>query len=124
MLVQSCDSEAIDKTPLAASFTGNNVQALVRSACQSGRTESTELSNNLMFTISAKGCHTVITMRESIVDREVGVQFARPFFLALLNKQGAFPVTLQQARDAIQRLLEQDEQWKDNLMAGESPPVS
>jgi tetratricopeptide (TPR) repeat protein len=109
--------ELVDESMLADSFSGTSVQALVLSACQSGKAVSTDLNNGLMFKMAAKGVPHVIAMRESIFDR-AGVQFARSFFMALLDENGSLAVALQQGRSAIRRPFEHDERFKDSLLAG------
>ena len=106
------NGEEIDETQLAEAFSGTGVQAMVLSACQSGKAVSTNLNNGLMFTLSAKGVPHVIAMRESIFD-PAGIQFAHAFFEALL-KEKAIAIALQQARAAIRKPFEHEEKFKDS----------
>jgi len=108
------DGELVDESALAEAFSGTAVQALVLSACQSGKAASTNLNNGLMFRLAARVPH-VIAMRESIFDR-AGVQFARAFFAALLHENG-IGFALQQARDAIRKPFEQDERLAGSPLA-------
>jgi len=109
------NGELVDESALAEAFSGTVVQALVLSACQSGKAVSTNLNNGLMFRLAARGVPHVIAMRESIYDR-AGVQFARAFFAALLHEKG-IGFALQQGRDAISRPFEQDERFRDSPLA-------
>ena len=100
--------ELVDEERLAGAFSGTAVQALILSACESGQSVSTDLSNGLMYALAQRGIPHVVGMRESIFDR-AGVQFARGFFEALLEKRG-IAEALQQARRAIIQPLREDEE--------------
>ena len=97
----------VDEVSLAEAFSGTAVQALILSACQSGKAVSTNLNNGLMYALAQRGIPHVVGMRESIFDR-AGVQFAKGFFGALLEKRGV-AVALQAARRAIIQPLKNDE---------------
>ncbi|NTV66733.1 MAG: tetratricopeptide repeat protein [Chlorobaculum sp.] len=107
----------VDEVALAEAFSGTAVQALILSACQSGKAVSTNLNNGLMFTLSAKGVPHVVAMRESIYD-QAGIQFARAFFTALLVENGSLAVALQQGRSAIRRPFEHEERFRHSPLAG------
>ena len=107
--------ELVDEERLAATFTGTTVQAVILSACHSGKASSASLNNGLMQRLADKGIPHVIGMRESILDR-AGLQFARPFFGALMQ-QRSIAASLQQARRAIVRPLHDDEELRHSPLA-------
>ena len=84
---------------IAQAFVGSCVQAVVLSACESGKSISTALSDGLSRQLSLRGVPHVIGMRESILD-QAGIQFARAFCDAIA-RQERVDVALQQAREAI-----------------------
>jgi tetratricopeptide (TPR) repeat protein len=107
--------ELVDEEQLAAAFTGTTVQAVILSACHSGKASSASLNNGLMQRLADKGIPHVIGMRESILDR-AGLQFARAFFGALMQQQ-SIAASLQQARRAIVRPLHDDEELRHSPLA-------
>ncbi len=107
--------ELVDEEQLAAAFTGTTVQAVILSACQSGKASSASLNNGLMQRLADKGIPHVIGMRESILDR-AGLQFARAFFGALMQQE-SIAASLQQARRAIVRPLHDDEELRHSPLA-------
>ncbi|RXK85164.1 CHAT domain-containing protein, partial [Chlorobaculum sp. 24CR] len=111
----SGDGELVDEQRLAEAFSGTAVQALILSACQSGQSVSSDLNNGLMYALAQRGIPHVVGMRESIFDR-AGVQFARGFFGALLEKRG-IAEALQQARRAITKPLRDDEEARRYKLA-------
>ena len=96
-------SEAVRDQDLAAAFTGSHVQAVVLSACQSGKAASGHLAAGLANQLIQMGITHVIGMRESISDR-AGILFARHFCDAI-GRQERIDVALQQARQAITQPL-------------------
>jgi len=79
------DSEPIKEDEIASALIGMGVQAVVLSACESGKAASDALSNGLTRKISALGILHVIGMRESILDL-AGIQFALiNFFLPVAH---------------------------------------
>ncbi|NTV21743.1 MAG: tetratricopeptide repeat protein [Chlorobium limicola] len=108
----------VDEDTLAGAFRGTAVQGVVLSACQSGKAVSSDLNNGLMYALAQKGMPHVIGMRESILDR-TGIQFARGFFTALLEKRN-IAEALRQARSAIMKPLQEDEDAKRYLYAEHS----
>jgi tetratricopeptide (TPR) repeat protein len=107
--------ELVDEERLAAAFTGTTVQAVILSACHSGKASSASLNNGLMQRLADKGIPHVLGMRESILDR-AGLQFARAFFGALMQQQ-SIAASLQQARRAIVRPLHDDEELRHSPLA-------
>ena len=107
--------ELVDEEQLAAAFTDTTVQAVILSACHSGKASSASLNNGLMQRLADKGIPHVIGMRESILDR-AGLQFARVFFGALMQQQ-SIAASLQQARRAIVRPLHDDEELRHSPLA-------
>ncbi len=107
--------ELVDEERLAAAFTGTTLQAVILSACHSGKASSASLNNGLMQRLADKGIPHVIGMRESILDR-AGLQFARAFFGALMQQE-SIAASLQQARRAIVRPLHDDEELRHSHLA-------
>ncbi len=107
--------ELVDEEQLAAVFTGTTVQAVILSACHSGKASSASLNNGLMQRLADKGIPHVIGMRESILDR-AGLQFARAFLGALMQQQ-SIAAALQQARRAIVLPLRDDEEFRQSPLA-------
>ena len=107
--------ELVDEEQLAAAFTDTTVQAVILSACHSGKASSASLNNGLMQRLADKGIPHVIGMRESILDR-AGLQFARAFFGALMQQQ-SIAAALQQARRAIVLPLRDDEELRHTPLA-------
>lgn len=103
------DGESIRDVEIARALVGTRVQAVILSACESGKAASDYLSNGLMQRISAAGIPHVIGMRESILDR-VGIQFARALCDALAGRE-RLDVALQSARVAIQTAMDERGQW-------------
>ena len=103
------DGESIRDEEIARALVGTRVQAVIFSACESGKAASDSLSNGLMQRISAAGIPHVIGMRESIYDI-AGIQFARAL-CDLLAGQERMDVALQSARAAIQSTLDERGQW-------------
>ncbi len=64
---------------LAEAFVGLPVQAVVLSACESGKSASDALASGLAQTLAARGLPHVVGMRETLLDA-AGIQFARAFF--------------------------------------------
>jgi tetratricopeptide (TPR) repeat protein len=95
------NAQGVKEDEIANSLIGSSVQAVVISACESGKVASDELNNGLTRKLSMQGIPHVIGMRESIYD-QAGIQFAR----ALCNElagQERIDVALQSARIAIQK---------------------
>ena len=107
--------ELVDEDQLAEAFTGIDLQGIILSACQTGKADSANLNNGLMYKLAWKGVPHVIGMRESILDR-AGVQFAQAFFEALIDKKG-IALALQEARRAIILPLKDDEEARTSLDA-------
>lgn len=103
------DGEAIRDEDIARALVGTRVQAVILSACESGKAASDYLSNGLMQRISAEGIPHVIGMRESILDR-AGIQFARALCDELAGQE-RLDVALQSARVAIQTAMDERGQW-------------
>src|SRR5690606_28730825 len=70
------DGHAVHDEEIAQAFVGANVQAVILSACESGKAASDALNNGLTRRLSQQGIPHVIGMRESIFDR-AGILFAR-----------------------------------------------
>ena len=94
-------SDPVKEDLLAQAFYGSSVQALVLSACESGKAASTALNNGLTQALSAAGIPFVIGMRESIYDR-AGIQFAYTL-CDELSRRERLDTALQAARAAIQQ---------------------
>jgi tetratricopeptide (TPR) repeat protein len=109
------DGHLVDEKQLAKVLAGTSVQAVILSACQSGKASSANLNNGIIFCLAQHGIPHVIGMRESILDRAV-IQFARAFFAALMKGQ-EIVAALQQARVAISLQLKDDEDAKNSLLA-------
>jgi tetratricopeptide (TPR) repeat protein len=103
------DGESIRDEDIARALSETRVQAVILSACESGKAASDYLSNGLMQRISAAGIPHVIGMRESILDI-AGIQFARALCDAL-SGQERLDVALQFARIAIQSAMDERGQW-------------
>lgn len=103
------DGESIRDEDIARALSETRVQAVVLSACESGKAASDYLSNGLMQRISAAGIPHVVGMRESIYD-VAGIQFARTLCDALA-RQDRLDVALQSARAAIQTAMDERGQW-------------
>ncbi|MEM7034703.1 MAG: CHAT domain-containing protein, partial [Chloroflexota bacterium] len=84
---------------LATAFQGIRVQAVVLSACESGKASSGALNNGLTRQLRQIGIPHVIGMRESFYDR-AGIQFAQAFCEAVAHQE-RIDVALQLARAAI-----------------------
>jgi len=85
---------------LAEAFAGTNVQAVILSACESGKSASDLLNNGLTRRLSARGIPHVIGMRESVLD-QAGIRFARALCDELARAE-RLDAALQAARLAIQ----------------------
>jgi hypothetical protein len=96
-------SDPIKDDEIADALIGTNAQAVILSACESGKAASDALTNGLMQRISAQGIPHVIGMRESIYDK-AGIQFARAL-CDELARQERIDYALQAARIAIQTPL-------------------
>ncbi|MCG2788315.1 MAG: tetratricopeptide repeat protein [Anaerolineae bacterium] len=96
-------SSSVRETELAGAFVGSGVQAVVLSACESGKAASDALNNGLTRALAALGIPHVVGMRESILDR-AGIQFTRAL-CDELGCQGRLDYALQAARAAIQKPL-------------------
>ena len=105
-------SEAVREEELAEAFIGAQVQALVLSACESGRAASDALNNGLTRHLSQQGIPHVIGMRESVLDR-AGTLFAHSLCDAIA-RQERVDVALQQARQAITKPLK-DSVWREEF---------
>ena len=103
------DGEAIRDEEIARVLAETRVQAVVLSACESGKAACDYLSNGLVQRISAEGIPNVIGMRESILD-VAGIQFARALCDALAGQE-RLDVALQSARVAIQKTIDERGQW-------------
>lgn len=75
---------------------GSGVQAVVLSACESGKAASDDLNHGLARRLSAMGIPHVMGMRESVLD-EAGIQFAGALCKALAEGRHA-DVAIQTAR--------------------------
>lgn len=94
------DCIGVKEDEIADALRGTGVQAVILSACESGKAASDELSNGLTRKISATGIPHVVGMREAIYDI-AGIQFARALCDSLA-RQERMDVALQAARIAIQ----------------------
>ncbi len=90
---------SVKEQELAKCFENTKVQAVVLSACQTGKQTSENLSNGLSQCLAHQGIPYIIGMRESILD-VAGIQFARAFFTATAEQQ-PIAAALQAARAAI-----------------------
>ena len=89
---------------IAQAFVGTQVQCVVLSACQSGKTSSEDLNAGLLTSLAAAGLPHVIGMRESIEDR-AGILLAHRLCHALA-RQELLTVAIQQGRRAITQALQ------------------
>ncbi len=96
------NSREVREEALAEAFAGTNVQAVVLSACESGRSASDLLNNGLTSRLSAYGIPHVIGMRESVLD-QAGIRFARALCDELARAERV-DAALQAARRPIQTL--------------------
>jgi tetratricopeptide (TPR) repeat protein len=94
------NSVGVKDDEIADTLRGTGVQAVILSACESGKAASDELSNGLTRKISAAGIPYVVGMREAIYDI-AGIQFVRALCDSLA-RQERMDVALQAARIAIQ----------------------
>jgi hypothetical protein len=94
------DSLEVREEAVAEAFVGTNVQAVVLSACESGKAASDALNNGLTRRLSAQGLPHVIGMRESVYDR-AGILFARALCDELARGERV-DAALKTARRAIQ----------------------
>ncbi|MBE0671408.1 MAG: tetratricopeptide repeat protein [Anaerolineales bacterium] len=94
------DSVGVKENEIADALRGTGVQAVILSACESGKVASDELSNGLTRKISAAGIPHTVGMREAIYD-VAGIQFARALCDSLARRE-RMDVALQVARIAIQ----------------------
>ena len=88
---------------LAEAFMGSAVQAVVLSACQSGKSSSADLSASLAGQLLHAGLPQVVGMRESILD-VAGTRFSQAL-CAALGRCERLDVALQAARRAIAQPL-------------------
>ena len=91
---------------IANAFIGATVQAVVLSACESGKASSDALNQGLSRQLSHRGIPHVIGMRESIRDR-AGIRFTHKLCTALAGRE-RLDEALQQARGAINFPLKAD----------------
>jgi len=112
------ESEAVKEDEIANALTGVSVQAVILSACESGKVASDALSNGLIHKISAQGIPHVIGIRESISDM-AGIEFAYNLCNALANQE-YIDIALQRARKNIS---EKDEsgQWCLPMLISSDP---
>jgi hypothetical protein len=89
-------SRPVTEDQLAEALTGSGVQAVVLSACESGKAASDDLNHGLARRLAALGIPHVMGMRESILD-EAGIQFADSLCKALAGGERA-DVAIQSAR--------------------------
>ncbi len=92
-------SDPVEGKELAQAFSGTAVRAVVLSACQSGKSTSTDLGSSLAMRLLQTGLPHVVGMRESILDL-AGIHFAHALCEAL-GRQERLDVALQAARGAI-----------------------
>ncbi|MDG4595811.1 MAG: tetratricopeptide repeat protein [Candidatus Contendobacter sp.] len=92
-------SHPVEGKELAQAFSGTAVQAVVLSACQSGKSASVDLGSSLATRLLHAGLPQVVGMRESILD-VAGIHFAHALCKAL-GRQERLDVALQAAREAI-----------------------
>jgi tetratricopeptide (TPR) repeat protein len=112
------DSQAIREEQLANALSGTGLQAVILTACESGKAAPEALSNGLLRHISAQGLPHVIGMREAILDT-AGIAFTRSLCDALA-KQESMDVALQCAR---QNIAESDNraQWCLPILISSNP---
>lgn len=91
--------ERVEGEELAKAFSGTAVQAVVLSACQSGKSASADLGSSLATRLLRAGLPHVVGMRESILD-VAGIHFAHALCKALGLKE-RLDVALQAARGFI-----------------------
>ncbi|MGB2682852.1 MAG: tetratricopeptide repeat protein, partial [Candidatus Competibacter sp.] len=91
--------DPVEGKELAQAFSGTAVQAVVLSACQSGKSASADLGSSLAVRLLHVGLPHVVGMRESILD-VAGIHFAHALCEAL-GRQERLDVALQAARSAI-----------------------
>lgn len=89
----------VSEDELVNCFNNTQVQAVVLSACESGKSDPRDLNNGLTIRLAHKGIPHVIGMRESILD-SAGLEFASTFLQRIAAKQ-PLGVALQAARAAI-----------------------
>ena len=92
-------SDRVEGEELAKAFSGTAVQAVVLSACQSGKSASVDLGSSLAARLLKAGLPHVVGMRESILD-VAGVHFAHAL-CKTLGRQERLDVALQAARGFI-----------------------
>jgi len=92
-------SHPVESKELAQAFSGTAVQAVVLSACQSGKSASVDLGSSLATRLLQAGLPHVVGMRESILD-VAGIHFAHALCKALGQKE-RLDIALQAARGAI-----------------------
>ncbi|MER2601704.1 MAG: CHAT domain-containing protein, partial [Candidatus Competibacter phosphatis] len=92
-------SDRVEGEELAKAFSGTAVQAVVLSACQSGKSASADLGSSLAARLLHAGLPHVVGMRESILD-VAGIHFAHALCKAL-GRQERLDVALQAARGFI-----------------------
>ena len=109
------NGESIREDEIASALVGTGAQAVIVSACESGKAASDALTNGLMQRISARGIPHVIGMRESVLDR-AGIQFARAL-CDELAKQERIDFALQAARIAIQKPLQDSARRETGISA-------
>ena len=92
-------SDPVEGKELGQAFLGTAVQAVVLSACQSGKSASADLGASLAVRLLQTGLPHVVGMRESILD-VAGIHFSHALCKAL-GRQERLDVALQAARGAI-----------------------
>ncbi|MCP4696651.1 MAG: tetratricopeptide repeat protein [Gammaproteobacteria bacterium] len=97
-------AEAVKDVEIAREFKSTQVQCVVLSTCQSGKTTSHDLQAGLAQQLMRAGLPHVVGMRESLLDR-AGIIFSCQFCDAL-GRQQRVDTALQQARLAIIKPLE------------------
>jgi len=93
------DGDAVREEDIAQAFVGSNVQVVIVSACESGKTASDALNNGLTARLSRQGIPHVVGMRESVLDK-AGILFACTLCDAIAHRE-RMDVALQAARAAI-----------------------
>jgi hypothetical protein len=111
-------AEPVEGGRLAQAFMGSAVQAVVLSACQSGKSSSDALSTSLAVQLLNSGLPHVVGMRESILDL-AGIRFAQALCTAL-GRQERLDVALQEARAAIAQPLDLAGAQRDAAKAGQA----
>lgn len=91
--------DPVEGKRLAETFLGTSVQAVVLSACQSGKAASDNLNASVAVRLLQAGLPHVVGMRESILDI-AGIQFAHTLCRAI-GRRERLDVALQEAREAI-----------------------